>query len=662
ADAPVRASLERIGMKLAEVAATVPACATTVVTTSDPDDEVRMEVRGIIDATRAGVPLERMAVLYGSNEPYARLVHEHLDLAGIPHNGASVTTLVDSVLGRSLLRLFALADGGFARDDIGAFLTAAPVLAADGKPASAVEWERMSREAGVVRGLDEWRTRLDAFAMKLGSEEWNARKQEHVAALRAFIESLANELEAGAGLRAWAELGTWAHRAIAKFFGREARRTRWSLFEQEAARRVETTIDRLATLDGVDDQANLDAFRRTLELELTSARVRVGRLGEGVLAGPVSFALGVDLDRTWILGLAEGVFPGVRHDDPLLADRDRAVLDGALRLRSERVDDDHRMFLAALASTAGDRFCSYPRGDLRRSTEHVPSRFLTPTIDALGVDAVVSVASHAQGLAQTAFPATEHELAVRAALGDAAWVRDLAAVAQGVDLVEARSSSAFTRFDGSLGHLGDRLARISPAASDRAISPTRLETWANCPHAYFMQSILGIEPIERPESILQLSPLDRGTIMHEVLDRFLTTASERNRDELRAIALDVFREAEASGITGRPLLWRRDQRLILSELDAFLVADESYRAEFGARTLATELGFGVTGAEYPAVEVALADGRTLRMRGKADRIDQRADGALVVIDYKTGRPDSYRDINGDDPVPRGRFLQLPIYA
>jgi ATP-dependent helicase/DNAse subunit B len=251
-------------------------------------------------------------------------------------------------------------------------------------------------------------------------------------------------------------------------------------------------------------------------------------------------------------------------------------------------------------------------------------------------------------------------------------VRELPAVAQGVELVTARSSPSFTRFDGFLGPLGDRLARISPAASDRAISPTRLETWSACPHAYFMQSILGVEPIERPESILQLSPLDRGTLIHEVLDRFLTVARERenagapwtaaDHDELRTIAREVFRAAEASGITGRPLLWRRDQRLILAELDAFLIADEGYRAEFGARTLATELGFGLTGAEHPAVEVVLDDGRALRMRGKADRIDQRADGSLVVIDYKTGRPDDYKKLSGDDPVPRGRFLQLPIYA
>jgi len=31
------------------------------------------------------VPLERMAVVIGNNEPYARLLHDHLELAGIAH-------------------------------------------------------------------------------------------------------------------------------------------------------------------------------------------------------------------------------------------------------------------------------------------------------------------------------------------------------------------------------------------------------------------------------------------------------------------------------------------------------------------------------------------------------------------------------------------------
>ena len=87
-------------------------------------------------------------------------------------------------------------------------------------------------------------------------------------------------------------------------------------------------------LDAVDPRPSLEVFRRTLELELDGARDRVGRLGEGVLVGPPSFALGVDLERVWVCGLAEGLFPSVPHDDPLLADTERSALDGDLRLRS----------------------------------------------------------------------------------------------------------------------------------------------------------------------------------------------------------------------------------------------------------------------------------------------------------------------------------------
>ena len=88
----------------------VPIVGTEVWNASDPDDEVRGIVRGVVDAMRGGVPLERMAVLYASDEPYARLLHEHFNLAEIAHNGATTRSMSESVLGRGLLRIFALAD------------------------------------------------------------------------------------------------------------------------------------------------------------------------------------------------------------------------------------------------------------------------------------------------------------------------------------------------------------------------------------------------------------------------------------------------------------------------------------------------------------------------------------------------------------------------
>jgi ATP-dependent helicase/nuclease subunit B len=55
----------------------------------------------------------------------------------------------------------------------------------------------------------------------------------------------------------------------------------------------------------------------------------------------------------------------------------------------------------------------------------------------------------------------------------------------------------------------------------------------------------------------------------------------------------------------------------------------------------------------------LTDGRVLRFRGAADRVDRTLDGTLWVIDYKTGWP---RGVDPDDPTARGTMLQLPVYA
>ncbi len=169
--------------------------------------------------------------------------------------------------------------------------------------------------------------------------------------------------------------------------------------------------------------------------------------------------------------------------------------------------------LAALASTAGARVCTWPRGDLRRSTERVSSRFVRDTIAALDSGKIRTIASYAQGIATVPFPASAQELGVRAALAEVAWVRELPAVARGRELIAARASNVFTRFDGNLAGVQEGLAAVSPLDSEHAISPTRLELWAGCPHAYLMQTILHVEAVERPEELMQISPLDRGSMV-----------------------------------------------------------------------------------------------------------------------------------------------------
>jgi RecB family exonuclease len=705
ADAPVRTAMARLGIVVPEIDVRTPV-ATRVVSASDPDDEVRAVVRLVVEAVRDGVPLERMAVLYGAPEPYARLVHEQLDGAGILHNGAAVRTLADRALGRGLLGLLALPDHDFQRHDVMRLLATTPVHRG-GRVVPSASWERISRAAEIVGGPDHWEQRLVRHA-GITARELEAelavtdreprphrleRELRDTRDLQEFVATLVRDLRVDPGA-SWRELAAWAERLVADHLAPEARRADWPEVERQAGEKIDAALTRLAGLDAVESSPGVDVFRRTLELELDADLGRVGRFGEGILMGHVALGLGLDLDRVFVCGLAEGLFPTRVHDDSLLPDADRRATGGELTLRASRVDDDHRRLLAALASASGERVLLFPRGDLRRTTERVPSRFLGECVagkecdgrplerlpDDLGelhADWYAPVPSFAAGLARVEFPATEQEHRLRSLLdhtraGGTIEEHELtrvdAALARGVDTVVARRSRAFTRFDGNLaGHDVPHVADGSVV-----VSPTRLQAYAYNPHDYLLDYVLRVEIPELPEARYEVTPLDRGSLVHETLDLFLAEVLARpegapapdapwqGADHARMRELAEARMAvyEAQGRTGRRLFWHRDRRRILAELDRFLVEDTAVRAGSRLRTIATELRFGFDDGA-PAVDLPLSDGRSLRFRGAADRVDTTEGGSLWIIDYKTGRPVGVPD---DDPTAAGRMLQLPVYA
>ncbi len=162
ADAEVAVSVRRLdgaeagaGPDQLDPLSVVDADRTRIITASDCDEEVREAVRAVVDATRAGTPLDRIAILHTSPDPYARLAQEQLSAAGIPFNGAAVMPLTARVAGRTLLQMLELPEGDFRREDVFAWLAGAP-LRAQGHVIPVTAWERLSREAGVVSGRAHW--------------------------------------------------------------------------------------------------------------------------------------------------------------------------------------------------------------------------------------------------------------------------------------------------------------------------------------------------------------------------------------------------------------------------------------------------------------------------------------------------------------------------
>lgn len=711
ADAEVTASVARLAVDLVPptgpsgVGSIVSVEATSILTASDSDDEVRGAVRVVMDEVSKGTALDRIAVLYATPEPYSRLVHDHLSAAGIATNGTADVPVAGRLAGRALLHLLELPTLGFRRQDVFAWLTGAPILH-KGRWAPLSAWERLSRDAGVVSGRGDWDRLLSTLAVRLEAEAasagddpesppWLQEKlsddAERARQLRVFVLDLIDRLdEAAAQPQPWGVRCTWAIRLLGDILGGANRRLRWPAVERKAAERVDLALRRLGALDAVEGPVPLEVFTRTLAIELESDLGRVGRFGEGVLVGSVSMAVGLDLDLVVLLGLAEGTFPTTVHDDSLLPDVERAAALGELPQRAEQVHRLHRQFLAALAG-ASRHVLGVPRGDLRRSADRVPSRWVldvatelagerwySPQLLDTKVPWVLHVESFDDGLRRLTVPATAQEHRLRSLLAAAPARGDLHAtaaamddvLAAGVEALDARSSADFTRFDGNLAGLA------IPSPVDVGSSATSLERWADCPHAYLLQNLLRVQPVEQPENLLQITPLERGRLVHTALERFILEVLDRPPADQPApdqewSATDVERvvriteglcdEWEDQGLTGRAIFWRRDRVRIVDEMRRFLAEDTRQRKSSRTRPVAAELAFGLRQGLGP-VAFPLPDGRSIPMRGMADRVDVAEDGTIHVLDYKTGKADSYKKLSETDPHQRGTRLQLAVYG
>jgi hypothetical protein len=700
ADADVRRACGELGIEVGDAASAPLATGTEVIDAPDPDEEVRAVLRCILAEAENGTALGRIGVMYPAAEPYARTLHEQLDAAGVPHNQSAIRTLSHSVVGRTLLRLLELRACDYRREGIGDLLLSAP-LSWDGHRLPGARWELLSRRAGITGGRDDWDRKLTTFATSLRAlaerEESDGAPEGRVAGLlrsaayadelRAFVGALADELEESAGVASWAARVERSKVLLGRLLGDERARAHWPEDEQRAYEDVELALARLATLDGIEETATEASYVRAVETELAAPMSRLQHFGEGVWCGPLVAGVGLEFDVVFLVGMAEGTCPSPARDDTLLPDADRALaVAGELPLRALSVDVQHRSFLVALAAGARRRVLLAPRGDHRTGRSRLPSRWLLDTLTAVTGSRVYSsdysslqcpsltrVSSFTAGLRAGAVPASPHERDLAALLRCAEAGRDIAEhpaasaeVRAGVALVRARQSSDLTRYDGDL----EGCAIQSPATGD-VLSPTRLETWAKCPFQYFLGRVLRLDDVEAPEQVLDISPLERGNVVHKILERFVGEAigegwapgagepwGAEAAERLDAIAQEVFDETELSGLTGKPVLWSMRKRELRSELLRFLVEDDAQRAVASARPVSVEMPFGLDDAE--PVHITLPSGRTLDFHGRADRIDECADGRVRVIDYKTGRKET--GLGDGDPVAAGTRLQLPLYA
>jgi ATP-dependent helicase/nuclease subunit B len=552
-----------------------------VVRAHSPDCEVLHVLRSIMELNASGSPFSTMAVAYAIPDPYAELLRSHLERAGVPFNGSEPRSLAATVAGRTLLGALALHLKDWPRGETVDWLASIPLLdPSTGQELPATMWDRVSREAGIVKGLSSWIELLDAYVnlLRCEADRWDQNLGSGADSSPGRVESMRDRAEAAERLASFVislasrfdeKPSTWQGwsklcRAILNdYLGNEHERSRWPDEETVAFNSVVNILESLESLDEIPDrigdkdpgsampleagestppgrQPTMERFFDALSTELDSPAPQTSRFGRGVFVGSIGELSGLSFDHLFIVGMSDEAFGHAGSGDPVLPDSLRKTTNGLLPLRGGVQEVRRRQYLCALANSS---WClvSFAEADLRSGRSLRPSRFW---LNALG--AVVEadrplysgdlesyktseryriLSSYAATIMEDREPASISDWDLRSLLrkiGQTGSVCDHFlfeeddVLSAARSTIDSRSSSCFTRFDGKIDSLG-----IDPPGKASPVSATSLESLATCPRSYFFSHVLGLEERESPEEVEQVSALDVGNLVHGILKDFL---------------------------------------------------------------------------------------------------------------------------------------------
>jgi len=649
-----------------------PQGAIELIEARSPADEAREALRWLkARLVRDRLGLEDCAVISPDPQRYGSLLRRAAAEFGVGLRFTHGDPLIQAPAVSALLDLLELSRSNWSRRLIlQAIRSPYFDLASFGfGPGDALVLDAASHAGQVVEGLDQWEEALTRLAqaepdpaaegLEEGLPIFAAPKGEVAARLLGALQALAKRLSP-ARPRTTAGWVEWLEDLLdeLEFPERTAADPDRSGADREhtAFERLRETLRALLWGEIVTGEQKLsyDEFLDELSgaVEATPNRQRLSD-GPAVDVLGLLEAPGRSHQAVVVMGLSEGLLPAVEREDPFLDEDTRAALGLESRLGREQPGlfyqavtraDSHLLLSRPYLADDGEAWEASP---FWRAVERMLSgspRRIRPE----GPRPLEEAGSPQEllfwGVRRGGMPASLLE-PHRDRWSELQHSRDVLA---------ARSQRAPDgAYEGDLAVLAQVLSGRFPA--DHLWSPSRLETYGACPHMFFASHLLGLDVRGPPEPGLDAAQL--GSILHEILEAAYAAAEDLSSVDSVLQALDQVRDPildhapERHGFRPTPL-WAIERAQHAESLRETVRA----LAEQGADwiPIGLELAFGIGGK--PPLELQLA-GRVARVRGIIDRLDQRPDGGLRVIDYKTGR--SRLNVGELD---EGRRIQLPLYA
>jgi RecB family exonuclease len=608
-------------------------------------------------------------ILYTQRDAYLALAYELTSELEIPTTFAEGISVAYTRPGQALLGFLHWLADDFAATHL-QNIARAGVIRTGSESLSPFQLGRVLRKALIGWGRDRYETRISALLTRLEALRKETDSESRIAAI---TREIGRTEEARIILRRLLQ--------VTDPVGDDAEIDA-TLLAQVALSFLDTFASTSTPIDGMA----LAALRRMLNelTRLPEARatrgVVLGRLAEAVREVHVSASnprpghLHVAPIRgggwsgrrsLFVVGLDDEKHPGSGLQDPIVLDAERLALNDAIAPRALDLRGDAparaSAQLEALLARAPDAqwTLSWSELDLRDRRSGFPAR------DVLAIARSMHPATSFAQLIEDATPAGFLDKTVPLTIGEWALAQRLVYGAR-LDSVPtarelARESDALTEFDGRIPIAPNEL---DPRTTERIYSASQLEKMARCPFGWFLERVLRIEPVEDLERLQErwLDNRQFGVLVHKVLERTMqairesqsAVSHEAHCEQMQAIAeeeLAHWRD-EVPVPTANAYAQQRDE--LLATCDIFLRTEERHATRIVPRMF--ELPFGKDGD----FAIALGDGRSVKLRGSIDRVDQdRLTGHWEVWDYKTGSLYEYRDAW---QLKQGTKLQHAIYA
>jgi hypothetical protein len=606
-----------------------------LVAASDPDAEVRELAEWLRSCARRNLALEDVGVVLASPD-YRLALRRELDRHGIAWHARRDLPLAQTPLFAAILHPFRLIEDGIRREDLRAWAASPLTTSLD---ARAARYALARGPAGSTTAA-EWRR---AFERERRPEDALVVVCDRLSSLAAEERSPAEFWPAYEGLLATAGVGPES--------GDDEGWEAW----QSTLGALERYLSALDRWDA--PRLGWRAHRRLLSEALAGSWRGAGRPGRGVAVLDPFDARGLSFRACAMVGLTEGTLIRSSPSEAILGDSEREALndhfgagifsDELFRTSRRNADEAALLLLERVLTTGDDLVLSYPIQN-REGTPNVSSIAWEDARRALGLPLP------AQDLPPSLGPTWRLGVTVERV--------------EALQRIERERTQFFGRDrDERRGGGGPYSGVFRPEAAADLVrefacgvfaswSPSKLESWRQCPHRFFQGYILRIKRLD--DSPVEAAARSLGNLAHEALRRIVADGDPETPPTTAAIeaALEEAEREIPRPERGDPVVWRLLKRRVARELARYFryLAEEGVASPFVPE--AFELAFanektphadeviddseGEDPARRPTLERvppwAIETPRGLVfLTGRIDRIDRDEEsGALHVIDYK----------------------------